>query len=111
MNGGVLNAAEIMDESRLVAAISGYRFFGFDSVADLFSRANDTLDQGTADAVELERDAVSDIEVVLLEEDNCLGVLERQLDSEYARHIPDDSALFERFERHLTANPGDFASL
>ncbi len=102
---------ELMDEAQLAAAKAGYRFFGVELVSDLFSRTKDALDRGTAAPVELERRAVGDIEVVVLEEDDHLGDLEPQLDSEYARYIPDDSALFERFERHVAANPGDFASL
>jgi hypothetical protein len=111
MNGGVLDAVEIMNESQLAAAMSGYRFFGFDQVAALLLRTKEILVAGTADPTELGRSAIDAVEVVLLEEDGHLSELEPQLDLEYQGYIPDDSALFERFERHLAANPGDFACL
>jgi hypothetical protein len=111
MSGGVLDAVEIMDESQLAAAISGYRFFGFDQVAALLLRTKEILDAGTDDPKEMERFAVGPVEIVLLETDEHLGDLEPQLDLEYQGYIPDDSALFERFERHLAAHPGDFAGL
>jgi hypothetical protein len=111
MNGGVLHAVEVMDEAQLAAAKTGYRFFGLEPVADLLSRAKDALGCETGDSLERERCAVGDIDVVLLEEDDYLSVLEPQMDSEYARYIPDDSALFERFERQLAANPDDFTGL
>jgi hypothetical protein len=111
MNGGVLDAVEIMDERQLAAAIAGYRFFGFDQVADLLSQTKEFLKAGTADPNELERFTINGVEVVLLEEDNHLGDLEPQLDLDYHGHIPDDSSLFKRFERHLATNPGDFACL
>ena len=110
MNGGVLHAVELMDEAQLAAAKAGYRFFGVELVSDLFC-ARRTPWMRNCCPRELERRAVGDIEVVVLEEDDHLGDLEPQLDSEYSHYIPDDSALFERFERHVAANPGDFASL
>ncbi len=88
MNGGVLHAVELMDEAQLAAAKAGYRFFGVELVSDLFSRTKDALDRGTAAPVELERRAVGDIEVVVLEEDDHLGDLEPQLDSEYRATSP-----------------------
>jgi len=111
MNSGVLDAVEHLDDSQLAAAKSGYQLFGLDPIADLLSRAKAALDKGVADPVELERHSVGDIEVVVLLEDDALEELEPQLDSEYARWIPDDSVLFERFERHLLANPRDFAAV
>ena len=41
-------------------------------------------------------------------EEEGLGQFEEQLDAEYRRHVPDDSALEERFEEVLAARPGDF---
>jgi hypothetical protein len=85
MNGGILHAVELLDESELDAARSGYQYFGFDSVAGLLSRAKDIFDANVD-----------------------LGSFERPLDSEYDRYIPSDSSLAQRFERLLHQNPDDF---
>lgn len=111
MNGGVLNAVEIIDEERLAAAKRGYEYFGCGAVVNLFTRAKEALSKKPAAPEELERHAVGDIEVVLMLEDTELGELERELDREYATYIPDDSWLFARFEQRLADNPGDFAGV
>ena len=36
MNGGVLHAAELLNDDELTDAQSGYRFFGLSAVADVF---------------------------------------------------------------------------
>jgi hypothetical protein len=110
MNSGVLDAVENLDNSQIEAAKSGYQVFGLQPIADLLSRAKAAVDKGVAEPVEVERRTVGDIEVIVYSEEDGLGELEPQLDQEYARWVPDDSALFERFERYLLANPGDFAS-
>ena len=86
MNGGVLHAVELLSSEELARARDGYAFFGLSNIADLFLRA-----------------------LVALEEGRDLGALESRFDQEYEGYIPDDSALFSRFESHFRSNPGDFA--
>lgn len=88
MNGGVLHAVECMTAEELSDAQAGYRFYGFDDVASLLSRARGIFD------------AVDD-----------LGSHEQRLDGEYAHFVPSDSFLVERFQIRLKSNPSDFASL
>jgi len=87
MNGGVLHAVECLSASELADARSGYRYFGFDAVADLLARARKIWERGQE-----------------------LGSWESQLDNSYAALIPDDSALFGRFDHLLRTRPADFAS-
>lgn len=86
MNGGVLHAVECLDASELADARSGYCFFGLDSVAELMTRARR-----------------------LFEADQDLESHESLLDREYATLIPDDSALYARFEEHHKMRSTDFA--
>ena len=86
MNGGVLHAAECLTNEDLEAAIAGYEFFGLAQVGSLLRRAKQLLKAG----MDLES-------------------FERSLDAEYAVLIPSDLSLAEAFERHLRANPSDFA--
>ncbi len=115
MNGGVLHAVECLSSSELSDAESGYRFFGFDSVADLVSRARRLSE---ADAGSGHRslglgwagDLVSRIRLFFRGSDD-LESQESRLDAEYAALIPDDSALVERFEEYWRLHPSDFAPL
>jgi hypothetical protein len=86
MNGGVLNAVEILDDTELAAAMAGYRFFSLTSIAELLSRANN-----------------------LSRTDTDLGRHEASLDAVYMRHIPSDSSVCQLFEQHLADKPSDFA--
>jgi hypothetical protein len=88
MNGGVINATEILEEDAFVATLSSYQFFGFESVSDLLVRARKLQCTG------------SDV-----------GSQEAFFDSEYNKAIPDDSFLFSVFERYYAVSPGDFASI
>jgi len=88
MNGGVLHAVECLDASQLADAESGYRFFSFDAVADILSRARK-----------------------LWEANENLESHERQLDHDYATLIPDDSSLQERFETVHRTRPSEFSRL
>jgi hypothetical protein len=88
MNGGVLHAVESLDESELAAAIAGYRFFSLDALGDLLMRAISLVRSGAN-----------------------LEAHEALLDRQYCEIIPDDSRLFGFFERHLIAEPRDFAPL
>jgi hypothetical protein len=111
MNGGVLNAVEVMSHAQLEAAKAGYRFFGFDGIVDLFSRVKSLLDSrpdAPEEEMELEAEVSPGVRFVY---ENDLGQFEEQLDSDYRLHIPDDSALEERFQQVLVARPGDFADL
>ena len=85
MNGGVLHAVECLSASELSAAESGYRFFSLGVVADLLSRARK-----------------------ILEANRDLESFEAQLDQDYETLIPDDSALYEQFERIYTTRPAEF---
>lgn len=88
MNGGVLHAVECLSANQLSAAEAGYRLFGLDAAASLLSHAKH-----------------------ILESDQDLELHERELDRRYADIIPDDSALVERFEKHLAENPSQYAPL
>ncbi|MEJ0049084.1 MAG: hypothetical protein WDN04_25455 [Rhodospirillales bacterium] len=90
MNGGVLHALECLTPQELEAAISGYRFFGFDNVGDLLIEAR--LATETSDEDELD-------------------LLEAKLDNLYGDLIPTDSTLDDRFEVHFRGNPTHFAPL
>jgi hypothetical protein len=88
MNGGVLHAVECMTPEELADAQAGYRFFGFDDIDSLLSRARRIFEAG-----------------------NDLGRHEGQLDREYADVIPSDDSIAERFEKRLKSSPSDFAPL
>lgn len=88
MNGGVLHAVECLTPEELSNAEAGFRFFGFDAIAALLSRARRIFDAGE----DLENH-------------------EPQLDREYAHIIPSDSLLLDRFEKRLASNPSDFAPI
>ncbi len=109
MNSGMLDAVENLDDSQLASAKSGYQYFGLDSVAELLRRTKDALAKERAAPEVYQRYTVRDITVEITFEDDELGELEPLLDAEYAKYVPDDPALFERFEGYLAANPGDFA--
>jgi len=88
MNGGVLHSVELLDGPKLIAALDGYRFFGFEKTAELLSRARELFIRG----VNL---------------DKC----EIDLDREYSQQIHDDGVLAQRFEQHFALHPDDFAPL
>jgi hypothetical protein len=73
-NGGVLHAARALGTPELQGACDGYRFFGFDDVAELLERAVDATEmRGTA----------------------------QRLNAEYARSIPNDEVIVGGFARHF----------
>lgn len=88
MNGGVLHAVECMTSEEHLDAECGYRYFGFDDVVSLMSRARKIFEAGD----DLEKH-------------------EQQLDYEYAQFIPSDSSLADRFESRLKSKPQDFETL
>ena len=88
MNGGVLHAVECLSPDQLVAALDGYRHFGFESVAVLIGEAEK--------AIQLEQD---------------LDTLEAVFDKQYWAQIPDDGVLVKGFERHLRENPQEYSPL
>jgi hypothetical protein len=77
MNGGVVHATEAMTREERDAATSGYRFFGYGRVAELFAASD-------AWSHEEER--------------------ELRLNAAYAAEIPDDESLYRQFEAHFTAH-------
>jgi hypothetical protein len=93
MNGGVLHALECMESEpqKFEAAMSGYRVFGFDHVADFLTVARS-------------------IAVVTLTDDD-FDSLEAKLYGRYRDQIPDDSTLAERFEAYHRDHPEQFAPL
>ena len=88
MNGGVFHTIELLAGEKLIGAKNGYRFFEYPQVADLLERAHQLFNEG-----------------------KDLGSYEPILDTEYARHIPDDSTLVARFESRFHAHPEEFAPL
>ncbi len=87
MSGGVLDAVEIMDQKQFEAAKAAYRYFGFDPVVDLLSRAKLLLERPTADA-EPETILKTDQFVVELIDEDDVGQFEEELDSVYWQHGP-----------------------
>ncbi len=88
MNGGVLHAVKLLGPEQLADSQRGYEFFGLASVAGLLQCASQ-----------------------LFSTNEDLGHHEPLLDAQYARLIPDDSVLFDRFEQHRRSHPSDFAPL
>jgi hypothetical protein len=88
MNGGVFHAVECLTARQLSNAAAGYRFYGLHAAASLLLRAKR-----------------------MLEKFKEFEFHEQQLDAQYAKIIPGDSSLVRRFEKHLKANPSDYASL
>ena len=88
MNGGVLHAVESLGASEVKIAVSGYRFFGLNSVAELFERA-----------------------LHIFRNETGLGALELILDRQYATLISDDSFLLSHFERYFELHAPDFAPI
>ena len=112
MSGGVLDAVEIMDEKQFEGAKAGYRYLGFDAIADILSRTKEVLDRGPEipdDIGELEIELTNG--VTLVYEPGVDDELEKRLDSEYQQQVPDDAALDGRARYYLTAKPDDFADL
>ena len=91
MNGGVVHALECMKSQEFEASMSGYRFFGFDDVADFLTVARSTA-------------------AVALTDDEA-DSLYAKLDARYSELVPDDSTLAERFEAYYRDNPLEFAPL
>ena len=79
MNGGVLDAVETLGD-KLAAACSGYRFFGFDNVASLLEEAQ-----------------------VFSDEDQ--EKREESLNLAYAKAIPSDGVIVDRFRAHFATHP------
>jgi hypothetical protein len=90
MNGGAWHAGEFLGPD-VEDAASGYRFFGFDEVADLL--------EGVTAAMTASRS------------DDELDALEAELNKQYGRLIPWDTTLSERFEAYLRNHPEEFAPL
>ena len=88
MNGGILHAVECLTVEELSAALAGYRYYGLDDIASLFSRASEIVTSG--------RDVAN---------------YEALLNKEYLQIIPSDGFLSERFENRLKSSPSDFAPL
>ena len=88
MNGGLLHAVQCLQPGELASAKSGYRFFGFQDVAEL----------------------ISDIGSV----QTSTGMLDSQEASfglRYSRSVPDDAMLSHRFEDYFETRKSDFAPL
>jgi hypothetical protein len=88
MSGGVEHLVESFDESRLAAALAGYRFFSLTDVADLLERASRTLIA----------DDISDDQV-------------EALDDEYATLVPTDQTLDMKFRSVFQREPTAFAPI
>jgi hypothetical protein len=88
MNGGVLHAVEVLDESEIAEAQSGYNYFHLVTVAELL---------GCARKLFLEAQNLEEWEV--------------KLDKQYFEYIPDDHFLFKSFELQLASNPSHFGPI
>ena len=78
----------MLSDQEIRHARSGYRFYGLHEVVGLLDRAEE-----------------------LVTKNRELDNHEADFDSEYARYVPNDSVLIERFEKHYAAKPSDFAPL
>jgi hypothetical protein len=87
MNGGVLHAVECATPHEFDAAKAGYRFFGFDDVVVVLTKAKGLVESGAE-----------------------LDSLEAEFDRRYSA-LANDSALFDRFAAHLARSPSDFSPL
>ncbi len=88
MNGGLVNALEVLDEEQIASGVEGYRFFGFDDAAALIVETQ----------VELEDDADPE-------------ELEESKDGEFFDLIDDDETVYEALERKLADDPAAFAPI
>lgn len=88
MNGGVINAVEVMEQDEFNNAVASYQFFGLDAVSKLLMQVKK-----------------------LLSKDAEIEPVEALMDSEYQKIIPDDSFLFSLFEKYYFAHPDDFSKL
>ena len=86
MNGGVLHAVEIMEDTELADAMSAYKFYSLTAVADLLSRAKTQLRSLTH-----------------------IGRHEASLDAEYKTWIPSDARLSQLVDQHRADKASDFA--
>lgn len=84
MNGGVAHAVRALGRARLTEACAGLRRFGLGEVASLFE---------TAAAITT---AIGDSATT-------------SLDAEYARLVPDDQLLADRFEADFATHEDDYA--
>jgi hypothetical protein len=85
MNGGVFHAvADALNPEEMAAACEGFRFFGFDEVAELLEVATRT--KWTSESEEV-------------------------FNARYGRSIPSDSVLGERFERHFAEHRDLYAPI
>lgn len=82
MNGGLGHGCTAVDDDDFIAAIAGYRYFGFDKLADFL-------------------ESIANLPEEQIEEIN----------DEYCKFVPDDSALAETFEAYYHSNPSAFAPL
>jgi len=90
MNGGVLNAVEVMQQEEFRSAVAGYDYFELHGVSHLLRQARALVQRGEEEEIESH---------------------EAMFDADYRAIIPDDSALFRLFEERLRARPSDFASV
>ena len=89
MNGGLLHSVEHHSEHELDEGVSGFRYFGLDSVAHV------------VECVRSERESTVD--------DGALDSLESDADGRYADVVPDDSTLVAAFEERFRSDPSAFA--
>lgn len=87
MNGGLVNALEVVDEEQLHAAIEGYRFFGLDEAADLIVETQAALD-----------------------DDADPETLEATKDGEFYDIVPDDDTVYDAFLAKHEEEPTAFAA-
>jgi hypothetical protein len=89
MNGGVLHAIEVLNQTEVDGAIAGYHYFGFHEAAELLAHVRAALDDTLSPS----------------EEDQ----LEQQANQGYDALIPSDGTIHEAFQRRYVIQPGDFA--
>ncbi|CBJ41352.1 hypothetical protein [Ralstonia solanacearum] len=81
MNGGVLHALQVLTDQQRVAAMVGFRYFGFYKVADLLSEPFSDTDED-----------------------------EERLEDTYSQEIPLDEVLFNAFCAKLATDSQAFAA-
>jgi hypothetical protein len=94
MSGGLLDALERLDDTEMMAAVAGYRYFGLDSAASV-------VEAVAQEVAPIDPGASPDV----------LDQLEPDADLRYATAVPDDSTIVRAFEVRLQRRPEEFAPI
>lgn len=94
MSGGLGSALEMRAPQEILAAIAGYRHFGLDGAGDVWQWLSDETGAHDPD-----------------QEPEFFYVLESEADNRYAAVVPTDDTILQAFQRHIEANPDQYAPM